>query len=152
MVRNCMILTHTESVVFGKRSGEFMKNFSKQKSLGTSLVRYRQIFLLSHLVATMFVGIILAAEGPAHAEQGKMTYQTFCTPCHGTQGKGDGPAGKMLTPPPANLTGNSTKGKSDKELLTIIQNGKPGTAMPPWKQSLSSQQIQDVLTYIRGLK
>ena len=81
-------------------------------------------------------------------EKGEEIYKTYCVNCHGIQGKGDGPAGKMLTPTPANFTSKKTKGKADKELLSIIGNGKPKTAMPPWKNSLSKEQIQDVLAYL----
>jgi len=31
-------------------------------------------------------------------------YTTHCAVCHGTAGRGDGPAAKGLTPPPADLT------------------------------------------------
>ncbi len=85
-------------------------------------------------------------------EKGEEIYKTYCVNCHGIQGKGDGPASKMLTPTPANFTSKKTKGKADKELLSIIGNGKPKTAMPPWKNSLSKEQIQDVLAYIRTLE
>ena len=61
------------------------------------------------------------------------------------------PLAKGLTPPPANLTSEDVRQDSDEELLGIIRNGKPGTAMPPWKASLSEQQILDVLAYVRSL-
>ena len=80
--------------------------------------------------------------------KGKAVYTTFCMNCHGTKGHGDGPVGQMLIPPAADLT---TLGeKSDEEILTTIQNGRPGTAMPSWKNYLSVQDIADVLTYIRS--
>ncbi|MGV7229325.1 MAG: c-type cytochrome [Nitrospirales bacterium] len=80
--------------------------------------------------------------------KGKAVYTTFCMNCHGTKGHGDGPVGQMLIPPAADLT---TLGeKSDEEILTTIQNGRPGTAMPSWKNDLSVQDIADVLTYIRS--
>ena len=41
--------------------------------------------------------------------------------------------------------------KPEKELLKIIQEGKPGTSMPAWKGDLSDQHIQNVLAYLRGL-
>jgi mono/diheme cytochrome c family protein len=40
--------------------------------------------------------------------------------------------------------------KSEKELLKIIREGKPGTSMPSWKGELSDQYIQDVLAFLRG--
>ena len=34
---------------------------------------------------------------------GRTTYETACSTCHGDQGRGDGPAGLALNPPPADL-------------------------------------------------
>ena len=103
----------------------------------------------------MLVGLpilsIAADENPGNPENGQAIYSRICAACHGPQGKGDGPAGKVLTPPPANFTAKSFKNKGDKELIETIQNGKPGTGMPPWKNSLSAQQIRDVLAFIRTL-
>lgn len=92
------------------------------------------------------------APSPALNEQdsldrGKSVYTTHCLNCHGQMGKGDGPIGKMLIPPAANLTVLGKK--SDKELLTTIQDGRPGTAMPSWKGNLSAQDILDVLSYVK---
>jgi len=84
-------------------------------------------------------------------EKGKETYKTYCLNCHGIHGKGDGPASKVLTPPPADFTSKKTRGKAEEKLLAIIENGKPKTAMPPWKGTLSEQQRRDVLGYIRTL-
>jgi mono/diheme cytochrome c family protein len=81
-------------------------------------------------------------------DKGKSVYTTHCLNCHGRMGKGDGPIGKMLIPPAANLTVLGEK--SDKELLKTIQEGRPGTAMPSWKGDLSAQDILDVLSYVRS--
>ena len=85
------------------------------------------------------------------ATKGKSVFKNFCVTCHGPQGKGDGPLAKGLTPPPANLTSEDVRQDPDEELLGIIRNGRPGTAMPPWKASLTEQQILDVFAYVRGL-
>jgi cbb3-type cytochrome c oxidase subunit III len=80
--------------------------------------------------------------------KGKSVYTSFCMNCHGTKGHGDGPVGQMLIPPAADLT--SLGEKSDKEILSTIRNGRPGTAMPSWKNDLSVQDIEDVLSYVRS--
>ena len=80
--------------------------------------------------------------------KGKSVYTRFCMNCHGTKGHGDGPVGQMLIPPAADLT--SLGEKSDKEILSTIRNGRPGTAMPSWKNDLSVQDIADVLSYVRS--
>ena len=93
--------------------------------------------------------------GPSHKvtqgnmDDGKRVYETNCANCHGREGKGDGPVGQALVPPPSDLT--ATKNKSDQDLLNTINKGRPGTAMPSWKGDLSVQDIQDVLSYIRSL-
>ncbi len=95
---------------------------------------------------------IQRASSPPHNEQGnlakgKSIYTTHCLNCHGPMGKGDGPIGTMLIPPAANLT--VIGDKSDQELLTTIQNGRAGTAMPSWKGDLSLQEILNVHSYVR---
>lgn len=91
----------------------------------------------------------IASEGASPAN-GKTVFNTYCMNCHGETGKGDGPIGKVLVPPAADLTRLSNK--SDDAIRRTIQNGRPGTAMPSWKNDLSPQDIQDVLAYIRQLK
>lgn len=83
--------------------------------------------------------------------KGKAVYEQFCVACHGAQGKGDGPAGLMMTPRPADFTSAKIKGKADGELLKSIQDGRPPTTMPAFKGQLSEQQISDVLAYARSL-
>lgn len=88
-------------------------------------------------------------EKKGNAENGKAVYETYCVNCHGRSGKGDGPIGKSLVPPAADLT--AVGKKSDTTLLKTIRNGKPGTAMPSWKNDLTPKEITDVFTYIRSL-
>lgn len=90
-----------------------------------------------------------ATSSSADSSKGKRVFATYCVNCHGQSGKGDGPIGKSLVPPAANLTLLSKK--SDKEILQTIQKGRPGTAMPSWKNDLSSQEIHNVLAFIRTL-
>ena len=75
-----------------------------------------RIFRLTHALAV--AGAALALAMPAAAQQtvkrtpitpitdiaGSATFKEYCTVCHGTSGKGDGPAAKALTTPPADLT------------------------------------------------
>ena len=91
----------------------------------------------------------MSDEKSGNPERGEAVYRTHCLHCHGRTGKGDGPIGKSLVPPAADLT--KTHEKSDKDLLQTIRNGRPGTAMPSLKQDLSVQEILDVLSYIRSL-
>ena len=98
-------------------------------------------------VAGLETQLTSAASGDA--TKGKLIYKTNCLMCHGERGKGDGPISAALRPPAADLTGSKAKAKSDKDLLTIIQDGRG--AMPAWKFQLKEQDIQSVLAYIRSL-
>lgn len=84
--------------------------------------------------------------------KGKAVYEKACVACHGPQGKGDGPTGKVLVPPAADFTSAASRKKSDADLLKIIENGKPPTAMIAWKGQLSDQDIQNVLAYVKTLR
>lgn len=84
-------------------------------------------------------------------EQGKPIFEQRCASCHGLQGRGDGPQAPFLSPRPASLISAGTSVKTDAELFAVINNGKPRTAMPAWKDALNEQERRDVLAYIRTL-
>ncbi|MGZ3742319.1 MAG: c-type cytochrome [Pseudobdellovibrionaceae bacterium] len=61
---------------------------------------------------------------------GKKLFATNCAMCHGPEGKGDGPAGAALKPPPRNLVeGKWTRGGGMTDHFKVITNGSPGTSM-----------------------
>ena len=108
------------------------------------------IFLL--IVQSTLLGQVYAGETPSgDALRGKPIFVDRCASCHGLTGNGDGPRAPFLSPHPGNLISAATSIKSDEELLAIIADGKPRTAMPPWKDLLTHQQLRDVLAYIRSL-
>lgn len=115
---------------------------------------YRSTVVLAALVAawgwSSMTQFVSAAGGDA--AKGKSIYQAKCVTCHGAQGKGDGPIGKQLKPPAGDFTSAESKKKSEDELLGIIQNGKPKTAMVAWKSQLSAMEIQDLLAYVLTLR
>lgn len=90
-----------------------------------------------------------AAGDPA---KGKALYEKYCVACHGAQGKGDGPAGRMLKPPAADFTSAASKKKPEAELTQVIENGKPGTGMGPWKGQLSQAELGDLIGYVMTLR
>ncbi len=103
------------------------------------------------MLCIMLSGEMVWADDPTgNAEQGESVYRTYCLNCHGAKGRGDGPVADSLTPKPADLASETVQKKSEKELLTIIRDGKSGTSMPSWKGELSEQHIRNVLAYLRG--
>jgi len=67
--------------------------------------------------------------------------------CHGPDGRGDTVIGKSAGIP--DLHSADVQKQSDADLAEFIANGK-GT-MPPFKNSLSSEQIHAVVGHVRAL-
>jgi mono/diheme cytochrome c family protein len=93
------------------------------------------------------------ANEAAAAEAGKQIFDTNCSPCHGTDAKGNGPAGASLDPKPADLAGLQSN-FSDEYLFWRISEGGSmspfNSQMPSWKGILSEDQIWQVITYLRS--
>lgn len=68
---------------------------------------------------------------PKAAEQGKKIAQINCVSCHGTTGKGNGPAAIALNPKPADWTSKKVRAETDGEIFWKITTGRG--AMPSWK-------------------
>jgi mono/diheme cytochrome c family protein len=87
------------------------------------------------------------------ADGAKDVYDDKCTGCHGPSGKGDGPAGKMLQPPPQDFA-TALKGKSDADIAKIIKEGGAAVGkspnMPP-ASDLTDDQIKSMVAYIKHL-
>jgi DMSO reductase family type II enzyme heme b subunit len=81
-----------------------------------------------------------AAAQAAGGERGKQLYEARCALCHGSAGKGDGPAAERLLPRPRDFTAGKYKIRStpsgqlptDEDLARVIREGMPGTSMPAW--------------------
>lgn len=85
---------------------------------------------------------------------GPEIYRNSCVMCHGENGGGDGRLSKMLNLKVKPLTGELLSRFSGAKLYNIIQDGIPsdtagtGKFMPAWGNSLSEQEIVDVIFYI----
>lgn len=84
--------------------------------------------------------------------RGEVVFKTNCVLCHGIKGNGKGRASVLYDPPPADLT-HSDK-NTDYKLMIVTMGGKAmgrSPVMPIWGEQLTSQEIQDVVTYIDTL-
>ncbi len=89
---------------------------------------------------------------PQQITQGKALYNTNCTACHGTKGRGDGVAGAALKPQPRNFYAPSntwTNGTSAKSIFVSISQGIPNTGMASFTV-LSIQDRWALTHYIRS--
>ncbi|MCZ4280315.1 cytochrome c [Kiloniella laminariae] len=96
------------------------------------------------------VGLIWAAAFPVHAaDKAEETVEIDllrllhqdCGSCHGMTLKGGlGPA----------LLSDSLAAYEDEDLFSIIRDGREETAMPPWRDILSDNQINELIGILRG--
>jgi mono/diheme cytochrome c family protein len=137
-------------------------------------------FRLTLLASTAFT-LTLAA--PAAAQQatvkrepikpiadvaGAATFNAYCTVCHGTSGKGDGPAARALTKPPADLTQIAKRNGGKFSALTVRMTitgettlAAHGTRdMPMWGpvfrstegDSTSALRLRNLVEYLEALQ
>lgn len=90
---------------------------------------------------------LLPISGPDAGE----TYSKSCAPCHGKEGKGDGPAAAAMTPRPSDLTDSGRMEQlTDEELLAILVDGRG--AMPSFKKLLKPEELAELVKFMRALR
>jgi len=86
-----------------------------------------------------------------NSKDGLTVYQQHCLRCHGDKLDGNGPESGDLIVRPANLLSQTSRAKTDWELLVTISNGALFTPMHGFRGKLTDQQMLDVLSYIRSV-
>ena len=87
------------------------------------------------------------ATGPQAVTQGKALYDQHCTACHGANGGAGDRAPAIVS------TATSMRGaRSDAQLMAIVKNGIPGSAMPAWNNRLSDGDIGNIGAFIRAMR
>ena len=79
----------------------------------------------------------------------KVMYTTYCAPCHGNKGKGDGPAAAGLTKKPADHSSAYVQTQTDGAIFWMISEGH--TPMPSYKVAFTETQRWALVNYIRTL-
>jgi mono/diheme cytochrome c family protein len=90
------------------------------------------------------------------AVRGREVFETHCAACHGSDGKGTGPAAATLPVKPANLTDCRRTAEDDIEMIdAIIHHGGSyagmSSVMPAWDKVLTSMEISDVAAFEKSL-
>ena len=107
---------------------------------------------------------------PGYVPSGAAMYRPYCGACHGTMGKGDGPAAFTLKTPPADLTTLAARnmGKFPREYVETILRFGPGVKahgssdMPTWgslfqmidknNERAVQQRVKNLADYIASLQ
>ncbi len=114
-------------------------------------MRGRHYFVIA--VVVMLIGSgsawVRAQSERGNPTTGQKIYEQHCLRCHGDKLDGQGPEAKWLIVPPANFLSLKSRGKDDWELLVSIYHGVLFTPMHGFRDTLSYDQMRDVLAYIR---
>jgi DMSO reductase family type II enzyme heme b subunit len=97
----------------------------------------------------------LLAQQPDHP--GYATYEKWCAGCHGSDGRGEGDAAAYMLPRPRDFTKalyqvrTTASGElpTDADILHVIDEGMPGTAMPGWRTVLSQAERNNLVEYLK---
>lgn len=106
----------------------------------------------------------------APSNSGKEMFKSYCAVCHGTDGKGNGPAASAMKTPPTDLTALAKKedGKYPAAHVAAVIRGQANTPshgskdMPVWGPLFSSisqghdsqvqQRVANLVSYVGGLQ
>lgn len=96
------------------------------------------------------------AGDPEALAAGADLFATNCATCHGETGDGDGPAAAGLDPKPAALSDVDMMSEmTDAYIFWRITDGGVdapfNSAMPAWGSSFTTDQIWQLVTYVRSL-
>jgi mono/diheme cytochrome c family protein len=110
------------------------------------------IFYLTHPTSVEVVQVNPIPPNSESVTAGQALFSTYCVPCHGERGKGDGPLGVVLNPRPADLSQHAIPGvHTDAQLYEWVTNGFPGSRMPAFKTTLSDTDRWNLVNFIRTL-
>jgi mono/diheme cytochrome c family protein len=118
-----------------------------------SMPRHRQFMMggIPEPYASMVNPLPTTAEVIA---RGRAVFEQSCASCHGTEGLGNGEAGRELSPPPADLAMlvRMPMMRDDRYLFWAISEGGAafGTAMPAFKDRLSAEEIWSVVRFLQA--
>jgi mono/diheme cytochrome c family protein len=99
--------------------------------------------------ATLAILCLAAITLPARAQDtGADTYKAKCLMCHGADGLGNTPVGKMAKI--VSLKDPTVVSATNADLIAVVNNGK--NKMAAYKGKLTDDQITAVVAYIRTLQ
>ena len=92
--------------------------------------------------------------------RGARLFAMACAACHGTEGRGDGPAASDLDPRPRDLSSRRFRFRSTasgeaplgEDLERSILQGLPGTAMPAFRGLFSVEELSNLVDFIESLR
>lgn len=112
--------------------------------------------ILCSLMIILAVSYVSTAGDERDQTEGKKLFLTFCSACHGREGKGNGEASKFLEKKPRDLTNQRIMfNRTDRELFDFINHSKKdfhgARFIPAFRLEFEESQVWDIVAYIRSL-
>lgn len=106
-------------------------------------------------IILLLAAMLLTASAQAK-ENAADNYKTYCVECHGMQGNGKGVNIRDMSVQPRDHTdAKAMSARSDDTLFKVIKEGglsiDKSVLMPPWGDTLSDDEIRDMVQYLRTL-
>jgi mono/diheme cytochrome c family protein len=119
------------------------------------LVEGRVTMTTKMLIGAMFALILTSSGAVAETrlsttDRGQRIYQRNCLHCHGVALDGKGPDAASLSVPPTNFHTYLSRLKDDAEFQKTIKQGKQFLGMHNWEDTLTDEQVNDLIAYIRS--
>jgi mono/diheme cytochrome c family protein len=90
------------------------------------------------------------ADSVASLTRGQVVYTTFCVPCHGAKGMGDGIVTTRGFPPPPSLLADHARQLKDGNIYHIITLGQ--NSMPALAGQVAREDRWNVMRYVRSMQ
>ena len=87
---------------------------------------------------------------PVEPERAREVFQTFCQPCHGPEGRGDGTVVQAGFPPPPSLLFGKALNMSDGHMFYIVTAGF--RKMPSYASQIDPEDRWRAIAYVRWLQ
>lgn len=105
---------------------------------------------------TFAVAAMTLAASARTKEPAADNYKTYCVQCHGMQGNGQGINVRDMSVQPRDHTDEKAMStRTDADLFKVIKEGglsiDKSVLMPPWGDTLSDDEIHDMVQYLRKL-
>jgi mono/diheme cytochrome c family protein len=91
-----------------------------------------------------------APDDAAALARGAVVYNTYCTPCHGAGGEGDGLVVERGFPGPPSLLDDRISGMSDGQLFGVITSG--AGEMPSYSGQIAREDRWKTVMHLRQLQ
>jgi len=112
-------------------------------------MRIRRYLLAISLSIAAAQGAVAQKDDAFNVDPARL-FDEHCSVCHGDNGDGRSRASANLSPRPRDFTAPQSAAELTRErMIQAIREGRPGTAMAPWKSRFSDAQIAGLSDYIR---